>query len=484
MATIRLFPRLFGNAAVEQTISISLRKHVSGSFIGSRHRNCLGLGLTRTRSLNTDSPHNNRPPPDVDVVVIGGAVMGSSIAYFLKKHNYNMSVLVVEKDSQYTRCASTLAAGGIRQQFSNAENIQMSMYSAEFLHNIKENLCVADEDPPDVQFNEHGYLFLATERGAHILQENHKIQRELGAKVELLSPTMLKERHPWMNTDDIALASYGYENEGWFDPWSLLSAFRKKAISLGAKYVDGEVSGFQYSEVKPNESMAYGGCGRRITGVKVRMLNSPETNVVNCSYVVMAAGPTSKEVGMLADIGCGPADGLLDLMIPVEPRKRYVYVCHAPEGPTLDCPFVIMPDGSYFRREGFGGMYIAGKSPPEDQEPSCEDLSVDYEWFNDQIWPNLANRVKAFECLKIKNAWAGYYDYNTFDQNGIIGYHPAYPNLVVATGFSGHGIQQSPAVGQAVTELIINGCTVSIDLTKMGFDRLWDGTPLIEKNVI
>ncbi|XP_033110412.1 FAD-dependent oxidoreductase domain-containing protein 1-like isoform X2 [Anneissia japonica] len=384
----------------------------------------------------------------------------------------------------YTRCSTTLSAGGIRQQFTNAENIQMSMYGSEFLHNIKEHLCVADEDPPNVQFNENGYLFLATENGAHILEENSKLQKELGAKVELLSPTQLKARHPWLNTSDIALASYGFQNEGWFDPWSLLSAFRKKATSLGARYIDGEVTGFDFSHVSPSECNSYGGCGRRVKGVQVAMLNSPEVNTVNCSYVIVAAGASSKEVGMMADIGLGTAEDQLDLPIPVEPRKRYIYVCHAPDGPLLDCPFVIQPDGSYFRREGLGGMYIMGKSPTEEQEPNCDKLTVDYDFFDEEIWPFVAHRAKAFENLKMKSAWAGYYDFNTFDQNGIIGYHPAYPNLLVATGFSGHGIQQSPAVGQAITELLLNNCTVSIDLSRMGFDRFRNNTPLLEKNII
>ncbi|XP_038045679.1 FAD-dependent oxidoreductase domain-containing protein 1-like [Patiria miniata] len=427
----------------------------------------------------------NRPPHETDVLIIGGGVVGSSIAYHLKRDaEAGLNVTVVERDCMYTRASTTLSVGGIRQQFSIPANVEMSMYSVEFIKTIKEHLCVDDADPPDVQFNQGGYLILATEKGVDQMRENHKIQKECGAMVNLMTAKQLKSKFPWINTEGIALASYGYDNEGWFDPWSLLKAFKEKALSLGAQYIHGEVTGFDISKVpRAGAEMAYyTGSGRRVKTVKVRLPNSPETIPIKCSMVVIAAGPWSGEVAELLDIGKGSEEDLLHRCLPVCPRKRYVYMFHAPDGPGLDCPLFVDPVGFYCRREGFGGNYLCGRGPEgEEDEPNTDNLQVDYDFFETNIWPHLAHRVPAFENLKIKSAWAGFYDYNTLDQNAIIGNHPAYPNLYMATGFSGHGIQQSPAVGLAISDLILQGKFCTLDLSDFSFDRVMQNEPFKEK---
>ncbi|XP_033642734.1 FAD-dependent oxidoreductase domain-containing protein 1-like [Asterias rubens] len=427
----------------------------------------------------------NHPPYQTDVVVIGGGVMGSSIAYHLKRDaEAGLNVLVVERDPTYTRASTTLSVGGIRQQFSIPANVELSMYSVNFLKTIKEHLCVDDADPPDVQFNQGGYLLLASEQGAEQMMENHRMQREYGAMVELFTAKQLKSRFPWLNTEDVALASYGFENEGWFDPWSLLKAFKEKALSLGAQYINGEVNGFGCVQVpRQGAEMAYyTGSGRRVKTVKIRMPNSPEVLQVQCSMVVIAAGAWSGEVAEMLDIGKGSEEDLLDVALPVVPRKRYAYVVHSPDGPVLDCPLVIDNSGTYLRREGLGGNYVCGRGPPtEEEEPHTDNLQVDYEFFEEKVWPHLAHRMPCMENLKVKSAWAGYYDYNTLDQNGIIGNHPAYPNLYMATGFSGHGIQQAPAVGLAVSDLILHGEISAFDLSDLSFDRVMQNKPLFEK---
>uniref|UniRef100_A0AAV2J625 FAD-dependent oxidoreductase domain-containing protein 1 n=1 Tax=Knipowitschia caucasica TaxID=637954 RepID=A0AAV2J625_KNICA len=192
----------------------------------------------------------NLPPERADIVVVGGGIVGWSVAYWLKQKERvrgEVRVLVVEKDPTYSQASTVLSAGGIRQQFSLAENILLSLHSADFMRNINDHLGVLNEEPVDLQFNQSGYLFLANEDVAHIMEENYKTQRYAGAKVSLLSPSQVKEKFPWINTEGVALASYGLENEGWFDPWTLLSAFRRKAISLGVIPCSGEVTGFQYN---------------------------------------------------------------------------------------------------------------------------------------------------------------------------------------------------------------------------------------------
>lgn len=145
----------------------------------------------------------------------------------------------------------------------------------------------------------------------------------------------------------------------------------------------------------------------------------------------------------MAKVGTGK--GVLSVPLPIEPRKRYVYVYRCDEkkpevASDLNTPLVIDPSGVYFRREGLSGCYLGGRSPESvSKEPACDNLDVDYDYFNTDVWPHLAHRVPKFEAIKVQSAWAGYYEYNTFDENGIIGLHPAYHNLYMAAGFSGHG---------------------------------------------
>ncbi|RXN18877.1 FAD-dependent oxidoreductase domain-containing 1 [Labeo rohita] len=390
------------------------------------------------------------PPERADVVIVGGGVVGWSIAYWLKRKERvrdGLRVLVVEKDPT-------------------------------------NHLSVVNEDPVDLQFNHSGYLFLASEKSAHIMEENYRTQRYAGAKVTLLSPSQLKERYPWMNTDGVALASLGLENEGWFDPWSLLTALRRKAVSMGVHQCFGEVTGFKcaanLAETTDGELLNI----QRIKYVNVRMPNSLEYQPVECAIVVNAAGANSGKIASMLGIGLGPKESVSGVPLPVEPRKRFVYVVHCPDGPGLDTPFLIDYSGVYCRREGLGGNYITGMSPEETEEPDISNLDVDHDFFQEKVWHRLAHRVPAFEQLKVSNAWAGFYDYNTLDQNGIIGLHPLVPNMYFATGFSGHGLQQSPAVGLAVAELILEGGYKTIDLSAFDLKRILLHEPILESNIV
>ncbi|XP_067827190.1 FAD-dependent oxidoreductase domain-containing protein 1 [Heptranchias perlo] len=427
------------------------------------------------------------PPERADIVIVGGGVMGWSTAYWLKKKEAireGVRVVVIERDPTYSRASTVLSVGGIRQQFSLSENIHLSMQSAHFLRNIQEHLNVVNEDPVDIQFNPSGYLFLAGKEESGILEENYRIQRDEGAAVILLTPQQLQRKFPWINTDGVVVASYGLENEGWFDPWLLLNAFRRKAISMGVYQCHGEVVGFEHStrdmETDDGRSISL----KRIHRAIVRMPNSAECQPVECALLVNAAGAWSGKVADMIGIGNGPEGTLEGTKLPVEPRKRYAYVFHCPNGPGLECPLCIDHKRTYFRREGLGGNYLGGRSPTEEEEPEHSDLEVDYTYFQEAVWPNLAHRVPAFESLKLKNAWAGYYDYNTFDQNAIIGTHPLVSNMFFATGFSGHGLQQSPAVGRAVAELILDGKFKTLDLGAFDFIRFYKGTKVLENNIV
>ncbi|XP_019276899.1 FAD-dependent oxidoreductase domain-containing protein 1 isoform X2 [Panthera pardus] len=423
------------------------------------------------------------PPESSDVVIVGGGVLGLSVAYWLKKLEKPrgaIRVLVVERDHTYSRASTVLSVGGIRQQFSVPENVQLSLFSIDFLRNINEYLAVADDPPLDIQFNPSGYLLLASEKGAAIMENNVKE----GAKVCLMSPEQLRNKFPWINTEGVALASYGMEHEGWFDPWCLLQGLRRKVQSMGVLFCRGEVTRFMSSSNLMKTASGEEVNLKRIHEVHVKIDQSLEYQPVECAIVINAAGAWSGQVAELAGIGKGPPGTLQGTKLPVELRKRYVYLWHCPQGPGLETPFVIDPSGTYFRREGLGHNYLGGCSPTEEEEPDPGNLEVDHDFFQDRVWPPLAQRVPAFETLKVRSAWAGYYDYNTFDQNGVVGPHPLVINMYFATGFSGHGLQQAPAVGRAVAEMVLEGHFQTINLSSFLFSRFYSGEKVQEHNII
>lgn len=387
-----------------------------------------------------------------DVVIVGGGITGSSVAYFLAAAEvFDGDVVVVEKDSSYQDCSTARAVGGIRQQFSTKENIQISMFGIHFIKHIEEYLTV-DGEAPEVFFREGGYLFLATESGLEVLQRNNAIQRELGADIVLLSRDELAARFPWLNVSDLAAGSLGLRNEGWFDPYALLQGFKRKARSLGVTYVEDEVQDVECEDA-------------RITRVRLK-----RHGTVRCGTVVNAAGPRAAQLAEMAGV---------DLC--VRPRKRQAFVFACREA-VRDCPLVIEPSGLYFRPEG--PHFICGRSPQASNDPDCLDLDLDYRQFEDELWPLLAHRVPVFEAIKLNSGWAGHYAYNIFDQNAIVGPHPEVPNFLLANGFTGHGLQQSPAVGRAISELVTFGRCCTIDLTRFGYDRVAAGEPIKELNVV
>lgn len=387
-----------------------------------------------------------------DVVIAGGAVIGSAAAFFLMNHPaFSGRVLVIEPDPGYQNCATTRSAASIRHQFSTPENIRMSQFGTEFVKDIGTWLAV-DGEAPQLDFVEGGYLFLATAPGLPVLQANHRIQRELGVEVALLEPAALAERFPWLNREDLAGASLGLSGEGWLDAYGLLRGFRRKAIALGAEYRQARVVGLERE-------------GNRIARVSL-----DDGSTVSCGAVINAAGTGARALATTAGIA-----------LPVESRKRFVFYFKCRTTIT-GCPLVIDPSGAYFRPEGAG--FICGISPAEANDPECYDFDVDHTVFDDVLWPTLAHRVPAFEAIKVESAWAGHYDVNTLDHNVILGPHPDLGNLLFANGFSGHGLQQAPAVGRALAELVCDGGYRSLDLGALGWKRVLEGRALREVNVV
>lgn len=386
------------------------------------------------------------------IVIIGGGVIGSAVAYFLRAADPSVAVTVIERDPTYARSSSALSAASIRQQFSTPLSIRMSLFGIEFLRELGERLAI-DGARPSIDLHEGGYLFLATPAGEATLRENHALQLAEGAQIRYLEREALAASFPWLNVEDLAAGCYGERGEGWFDGYGLVQALRKKAQSLGARYLASEAVDLVRE-------------GRRITHVV-----SADGERHACDTVVNAAGAWARRIAELAGVE-----------IPVFARRRSIFNVSSPA--RLErCPLLIDPSGVYFRPEG--STYLCGTSPAPDRDPDDLPLDeVDHALFDEVIWPTLAHRVPGFEALRVENCWSGYYEYNVFDHNAIIGYHPEVENCIFANGFSGHGLQQGPATGRGVSELILHGRYTTLDLSELDWTRVLENRPIVEKNVV
>ncbi len=376
--------------------------------------------------------------------------MGSALAFWLTRLDPRVSVTVIERDPTYTRASSALSAASIRQQFTTPVNIQIARASIDFLRSAIEFLAV-DGAQPDIGLTEAGYLYLATNATAESLRRAHAIQTQHGAPVALLGPEQLAERFPWLETSDLAAGTLGLAGEGWYDGYLLLTAFARKARSQGARFVRGEVATVE------------------VQASRVVAVSLADGSRLECGYLVNAAGPWARSVARLAGVD-----------LPVFARRRTVYVVSCPT-PLRPFPLLIDTSGFWMRPEGTA--FIAGL-PPGAVDPDDAPLEPEYEAFESQLWPALAARVPAFEAARLERAWAGYYEMNVFDHNGIVGLHPRLRNLGFLNGFSGHGMQQGPIVGRGLAELLLHGHFTSMDLSSLSFERLERGQPLLELNVI
>lgn len=400
-------------------------------------------------ALPSDAPARSA----YDVVIMGGAMMGSSTAWWLSRNpDFQGRILVVERDPTYEFAATSLTNSCIRQQFSSEINIQISQFGAEFVNEFKRFM--DDEDAPDIPIRSFGYMYLAgTETMVENLKAAHAVQSALGAATRLLSAEELVKEYPFYNPDGILLASHNPVNEGYFDGGTIFHWFRKKAREQGVEYIGNEVTGIDQSDGK-------------VTAIHLKSGQKIEAGqVVNATGT---RGPvTARMVG--ADL-------------PIEPRRRYTYIFACEEDLGQDLPLTIDPSGCHMRWDG--KYFLAGCPPFDDSPMDVTDFAYEDDIWEEKLWPAVANRVPAFERVRVMNSWVGHYDYNTLDYNAIIGPHPNIPNFFFMNGYSGHGLQQSPAMGRAMSELLTYGEYRNIDLSPMGYERVMSKTPLIEKAVI
>lgn len=389
-----------------------------------------------------------------DVVIVGGAIMGSSTAWWLTELGFDGSVLVIERDPSYEKCSTAHTNSCMRQQFSTELNVRISQFAADFVNNVRERMG-NDDRIPELSVRSFGYMYLAdTEDFADVLRQNIKVQHAAGAATELLSPDEIMARYPFYNVDDIVLGSINTVNEGYWDGATVFEWWKRQARERGIEYIAGEVVEMT----------------RSTRGVEsVTLANG---HIVRCGTVVNASGPRAARTAAMAGI-----------TVPVEPRKRYSWVFKAENPLDRDLPLTIDPSGVHCRENG-GGTYQAGGHSDIDLAVEFDDFAMDHGMWENHVWPVLATRIPAFEAVKVQAEWAGHYAVNTLDHNAILGPHPEVSNFVFLNGFSGHGLQQSPAMGRATAEWLIHGAYRTLDMGPFSYERIVRNDPILETAVI
>jgi glycine/D-amino acid oxidase-like deaminating enzyme len=364
-----------------------------------------------------------------------------------------LRVLVLERDPSYARAATALSVASIRQQFSNPVNVAISRFGVEFIRDFAGQIGPKG-GVPSLGLRENGYLFLAgTQQNAALMEELAAMQCDLGAATQVLGPEELSRRFPWMVFDDVTAGSIGIRDEGWFDNMGLLNGFRTAARAMGAVFEHDRVVGLERS------------------GDRVEAVFAEKSGRINCGSFLCAAGTGSTAICHMAGID-----------IPVEPRKRTVFVVDAPNARHPDAPLIIDHSGIYLRPEH--GQWITATVPMADGPCDPDDWEPDHAQFEDMIWPKLYARSEGFDAVKVTRFWVGHYDYNRLDQNAILGRWPGTANFYLAAGFSGHGLQQAPAIGRGMAELLLTGRYQSLDLSQLGAERVLSNQPFLERAVV
>jgi FAD-dependent oxidoreductase domain-containing protein 1 len=386
-----------------------------------------------------------------DVTIMGGGIVGCCTAYFLKLRNPGIDVAVIEPDPTYEFASTVRASGGARRLFSCPENIEMSNFSVDFIKRFPEQMAV-EQELASIDWTEQGYLFIVAGAGpVRMLEENARVQRSLGAEIQILDRDGLRRLLPSMHVEDLDGAAYS-PRDGWCDPNSFLQGTRKKAKSLGVEFITGRVKGFAMNN-------------GRISSAR---LESGEA--LAADFFVNAAGPWAGLVSAMAGMA-----------LPVTPLRRFehYFTGHRKIEPL---PYVKDLNRLAFRSEGLG---FSGGLVNSD-EPRGFNFDVDHNYFEEAVWPALAHRFPtAFEGVKCHRTWSGLYEQSELDGNPVIGnWSGHHANFYVAAGFSGHGMMHAPAAGRGIAELITNGRYETIDLSRFGYERVQNLDPYPERGIL
>lgn len=383
----------------------------------------------------------------VDILIVGGGVMGSAIAYNLRKKNPTVSVIVVERDPSYEKSSTVLSDGNARVQFNIKENIEISLYGMQVLETFADAFATKAHTPL-INFHRQGNIFVVDDEiGKEAALQGLAYQNDLGAKAKWIEPDEIAAMHPLFNPNSCLGATYG-PKDGTMSPLDVLLGYRRKAIELGAQFVQAEVQ----SLLAENGQMS---------GAK---LTSGDTILAN--KVVNAAGPWAGKLAATAGVN-----------LPVISIKRQVYSIEIDEKYEHILPMMLLPTGQYCLHEG-GGHFVTGGALPSDPE-TYDDFSWSHERFEEHLWEKLIRFFPNFDRLKLVNGWSGYYAVNQLDGNAILGEWPELDGLFLINGFSGHGFQQSHAVGRYLAELLLEE-TPFLDLSIFSPQRILNHAPVFE----
>lgn len=360
-----------------------------------------------------------------EIVIIGGGIVGSSIAYHLSEAGAT-EVLVLERESHQGKGSTGKSMGGVRAQFTTAVNIQMSLYSIRFYASFDERL------GHPAGYRPQGYLFVATKAGhLEYLETNQRLQKSLGlGQVRMVSREEIVSMVPQLRADDIVGGSF-CPTDGFVDPYSCMVGFISRAGERGVRVL-------RSCEVTGIKEEATGG---------FTITTSRET--IRAEVVVNAAGAWAAQVAALAEVE-----------LPVEPMRRMLIPTEPFDDVSHEIPMVVdMSNGFHFRPEGRG--FLLAWNDPEQQ--AGFDTGFDPE-FIEKVLVRAADRVPCFENLAVnpKRAWAGLYEMSP-DHHGILGTLPELPGMYFANGFSGHGVMHAPASGKIIADLITRGATDVVD---------------------
>jgi glycine/D-amino acid oxidase-like deaminating enzyme len=391
-----------------------------------------------------------------DVVIVGGAMFGSSLAWWLTQMpGFDGTVLVIERDPTYEFASTSHTNSCIRQQFSSTINIQVSQFGVQFIKNFRKFMG-DDPEVPHLALQSFGYMYLAdTPELAQTLSRNQKIQASLGAGTRHLSRDEIAAAYPFYQLDDILAGNHNLVDEGYFDGGTMFDWFKRMAKRRGVEFINDEVVAMTKSQD-----------GKTIDAVALK-----SGNKIGCGTVVNASGPRAIATAQMAGVS-----------LPVEPRKRYTFIFDAAEPLDRDLPLTVDPSGVHLRSDG--KYYMAGCPPDEDPAVAFDDFTFDHNLWENKVWPAIATRIPQFERIKVINEWVGHYAYNTLDQNAILGRHSDVRNFMFMNGFSGHGLQQAPAIGRGIAELIAYGEYRSLDLTPFDYQRIESKRSMVEQAII
>ncbi|WP_460317689.1 NAD(P)/FAD-dependent oxidoreductase [Pseudomonas ogarae] len=384
-----------------------------------------------------------------DVAIIGGGIIGSSVAYHVLQASPGASVCVIEPDSTYEFASALRSSGGCRVQFTCPENIEMSLYSLERIKNFEHEM-TSKGRPAPVDWVEGGYLFVVEPEHIAALERSVRIQQAHGCVVDMLDAAGLKQRFPSINSDDLGLGVLT-PHDGWCDPNGLLWGYRRKAVELGAVYIKDRF------------------VGAVIEGPKATAIVLESGMRIEAESFVNAAGAWSGNVAER-----------FGMSLPVVPMRRFEHY-FTPATPMERLPYVKDLSRLAFRSEGegFSGGLVNGA------EPRGFNFEVDHNYWEEVVWPAVAHRFPALEAAKCHRTWSGLYEVNELDGNPVIGrWNSRLPNLYTVAGFSGHGMMHAPAAGRGIVELLVKGAYQSIDLSRLGYERVEANKPYAEEGIL